>query len=277
MKTIYKYLLHGVLNFISQNTQERLGQYILNRSKGQGNGDPFTNGEYNLISKVKSQFANSNAVVFDVGANKGEWTAHFAAGMSERLMIISFEPIPETFSQLTSNLALQCFHINSKTVNAALSDSTGTTSMFVDKNNPLAGTNSLTLRNAHVYGLEQKKVEGIQLITGDDFCVDNGISHIDFVKIDTEGHECAVIRGFAKMLSQRQIDVIQFEYGGTWIDSKSHLSEIFDLFVPCGYTICRLHPNRLEIFSEYDQRQESFVFANYVAIRQELLAIYENL
>ena len=277
MMMSYKYILNCLLNLFSQEFQERLGRYILNHAKGQGNGDPVTNGEYSLISKVKSQLANCQAIVFDVGANKGEWTTHFAEGMSDQLSIISFEPIPATFLQLTSKLALQCSHICSKQVNAALSDVRGTTSMFVDISNPLAGTNSLAQRNAQVYGLYQNKIEGIQLITGDDFCSENGINHIDFVKIDTEGHECAVIRGFAKMISQRKIDVIQFEYGGCWIDSKSYLLEMFDLLSPCGYSICRLHPDSLEIFAEYDQRQETFEFANYVAVKQELLSIYENL
>lgn len=271
-----KQLFNCILNLFSKEYQERLGQFILNKARGQGNGDPDTNGEYNLITKVKTHIANNEAIVFDVGANKGEWSAHFAKGMSERLTLLSFEPIPATYSLLESNLGIQCTHIRAKAVNKALSDIRGTTSMFVDVNNPLAGTNSLTLRQAQVYGLDQKIIDGIQLIPGDDYCADNGINHIDFIKIDTEGHECAVIRGFAKMLSYRQIDAIQFEYGGTWIDSKSYLSEMFDLLLPCGYSICRLHPTRLEYFARYDQRQETFVFANYVAVKQELLHIFES-
>jgi FkbM family methyltransferase len=278
MKIILKKMISVSLDlFLSQCLQAKLGEYILNRAKGQGNDDPLTNGEYSLISRVKSNIADNNAIVFDVGANKGEWTTQFAEDMSEKLMVVSFEPIPDTFSWLTSSLSKQCTHINSKIVNAALSDNNGTISMFVDANNPLAGSNSLSLRNLKTYGLNQKKIEGIQLIKGDDFCNDNEINHIDFLKIDTEGHECAVIRGFARMLSQRAVDIIQFEYGGAWIDSKTYLSDMFDLLLPYGYLICRLHPNGLEPFAAYDQRQENFIFANYVAIKHELLPMYESL
>ena len=80
--------------------------------------------------------------------------------------------------------------------------------------------------------------------------------------------------GFKSMLSKRRIDVIQFEYGGAWIDSRSYLFQIYDLLMPYGYVICRLHSNKLEPFKCYDQREETFAYSNYVAIRRERLSLF---
>lgn len=257
--------------------QRRLGWYIFNRAMGQGNGDPTTNGEYWLIKKIKTHIGNRPAVIFDVGANQGEWTLKFVEGMSNHLDVYSFEPLPNTYACLEQNLRASNFPASVHPVNAGLGDSTGTVKMYVDVNNPTAGTNSLVQRNARAYGLSQKEVNGITVLRGDDFCADHSIDHIDFMKIDTEGYECSVIKGFVNMLRRRKIDVIQFEYGGTWIDSKTYLADIFDLMAPYEYVICRIHPSQLEVFKEYDQREETFIFANYVAIRKELLPMFDTM
>ncbi len=200
--------------------QAQLGQHLLNKARGQGDGDSTTNGEYWLTSIIKRNIAGRQAIVFDVGANRGEWTENVAAGMSDKLTIVLFEPVPETFRLLESNLVKMASPVITKAINAALSDTPGTTSMFTDVNNPTAGSNSIAARKAQIYGLFQQKIDGVALVRGDDFCEDNGIDHIDFMKIDTEGHEHLALKGFSRMLAQRKIDVIQFEYGGTWIDSK---------------------------------------------------------
>lgn len=278
MRPLVKAAFDGVVDScLSRTLQIRLGEHVLNRAKGQGDGDPQTNGEYWLASIIKAHLRTRRSIVFDVGANRGEWTAHFAEGMSDKLTIVLFEPVPKTFEQLEINLAHMTSPVATKAVNAALSDVVGTAAMYIDVRNPTAGSNSRAARKAHVYGLFQREIGGIALVTGEDFCEKNGIGHIDFMKIDTQGHECAVLKGCSKMLAQRKIDFIQFEYGGTWIDSKTDLSDAFELLNPYGYVVCRVHPKCLEVFESYDQRQETFAHANYAAVRRELLPLFAKL
>lgn len=262
---------------LPRDIQAQLGKYLLSRAKGEGNADPVSNGEYWFSSVIKSKIRDRKAVVFDVGANHGDWTVHFAAGMSDTLTIVLVEPVPETFTQLKRNLANIVSKVRTQPVNVALSDVHGTATMHVDITNPTAGTNSLVLRKASAYGLVQKELDGIALVTGDLLCEKYGIAHIDFIKIDTEGHEYAVLKGFAKMLAQRGIDIIQFEYGGTWIDSKIYLADMFELLQPRGYVLARLHPRCIEVFDAYDQREESFRYSNYVAIRREFMPLFRTL
>ena len=57
-----------------------------------------------------------------------------------------------------------------------------------------------------------------------DYIITNGIDLIDFVKIDTEGYELNVILGFEDYI--KNIKIIQFEYGGTFLDNNVKLFDI---------------------------------------------------
>lgn len=52
----------------------------------------------------------------------------------------------------------------------------------------------------------------------------NESEYMSFLKIDTEGHEYNVILGFGPKI--KQIDIIQFEYGGCYIDANVKMEHI---------------------------------------------------
>ena len=59
------------------------------------------------------------------------------------------------------------------------------------------------------------------------------LKHITFLKIDTEGHELEVLNGFAEKL--HMVDIVQFEYGGTYKDSNIKFSDVFDKLRQNGF------------------------------------------
>ena len=67
-----------------------------------------------------------------------------------------------------------------------------------------------------------------------DYCKEQNIQSIGFLKIDTEGYEYKVLKGFGDYLSI--IKYVQFEYGGTYIDSKVKLIEVVELLKKYGFT-----------------------------------------
>jgi FkbM family methyltransferase len=62
--------------------------------------------------------------------------------------------------------------------------------------------------------------------TGHDYVTNNNIDSIDFLKIDTEGDELNVLKGFDKFL--KNIKIIQFEYGGTFLDNNTKLIDVIE-------------------------------------------------
>ena len=123
--------------------------------------------------------------------------------------------------------------------------------------------------------MRQETVEKVVLRRGDSYCAENGIDHIDFMKVDTEGHEMTLFLGFAEMLTKERIDCIQFEYGPCWIDSRNFLFDAFKFFSPKGYLIGKIYPHQIGFFDLYDQGQENFAYANYVAVRKTLRQYFE--
>ena len=66
-----------------------------------------------------------------------------------------------------------------------------------------------------------------------DYITEKGIESIEFLKIDTEGHELNVLKGFEDKLNI--VRTIQFEYGGTYLDSKIKLVEVVDYLKTYGF------------------------------------------
>jgi len=236
---------------------------LLDEARGEGNDDPFTNGEYHLLSRVKEQFVSGRApVFFDVGANVGDWSRQAAAGLPA-LTLFAFEPTPRTFHALEAGrtrdprIVMSCEPI-------CLGDENGLVTLY--EGGALAGTNSIHRRSFH-----QEEEIRVPIKTGDAFCEERKIGRIDLLKIDTEGHEMAVLRGFDSMLNRGRIDILQFEYGGTWIDARTYLKDAFDFLLPRNYMVGRLHPRGIEWISSYHESEETFRHANFVAFRRSRL------
>ena len=66
-----------------------------------------------------------------------------------------------------------------------------------------------------------------------DYVVEKNLQNIDFLKIDTEGYEFAVLKGFENCLDN--IKIIQFEYGGTFIDNGVKLIDVIDYLKEKGF------------------------------------------
>lgn len=68
---------------------------------------------------------------------------------------------------------------------------------------------------------------------GKDYVTENNISFVDFLKIDTEGYEFNVLKGFDDFLEN--IKIIQFEYGGTFIDNDTKLIDVINYLKEKGF------------------------------------------
>lgn len=240
--------------------RRRVGRHLLDEARGEGNDNSFTNGEYRFLDQVKERFGSGSApIFFDVGANVGEWSRRAAEGLSA-LTLFAFEPTPGTYRVLEAGRARDprvVMHCEPM----CLGNENGFATLF--EGDSLAGTNSVHRRSFH----NGQKIR-VAIKTGDAFCEERKIKRIDFLKIDTEGHEMAVLKGFESMLTGGRIAVLQFEYGGTWIDARAYLKDAFDFLLPRDYRVGRLHPRGIEWISSYHEQEETFRHANYVALRR---------
>lgn len=54
-----------------------------------------------------------------------------------------------------------------------------------------------------------------QMRSLESFCEEHGVAHVDFIKVDTEGHEWAVLEGLRRIM-QKSRPLVIFEYGHGW-------------------------------------------------------------
>lgn len=66
-----------------------------------------------------------------------------------------------------------------------------------------------------------------------DYMIEQKITNIDFLKIDTEGFELDVLEGFESFLEN--VKIIQFEYGGTFLDNNHKLIDVIKYLEQKGF------------------------------------------
>jgi FkbM family methyltransferase len=66
-----------------------------------------------------------------------------------------------------------------------------------------------------------------------DYIAEKNIKNIDFLKIDTEGYELNVLQGFEEYL--KIVKIIQFEYGGTFLDNNLKLIDVINHLKQHGF------------------------------------------
>ena len=94
------------------------------------------------------------------------------------------------------------------------------------------------------------------------------INHIDLLKIDVEGGEMDVLLGFKSYLKNKQISLIQFEYGYINITTKVLLSDYYEFFEGLGYAIGKIYPKYVD-FRAYSFKHEDFIGPNFMAVDKE--------
>lgn len=213
-----------------------------------------TNGEAFVLSRLNHWAQGRRVAIWDVGAHNGEWS-EAAHKMVPSAAIHSFEIIPEIASTLTDS-AWRTAHA------FGLSNAEGTVDVHWNKaHNTESSINPrserLTFQESPV-NVIQCKVEPGDKKVGD-------LGFPDFLKVDTEGHEAYVLRGFSETLKSRNApSLIQFEYGETYVPSGSTLREIYSLLP--NYSIGRLYPDYVD-FKPYSYSDEHLRMGNMIATR----------
>ncbi len=250
------------LDLYCQENKPNINTYIDSASFdniGYDNCNMKTNGE----CRVATYFINQGNNVFDVGANVGEWSKHVMS-ISSNLNIYAFEPIPGVFNQLKKNLPFE--HISC--FNLALSDKASKKTFVYYKKNNTTSRLSGFFRRPIVEEKLSVAPTSIQVDTEplDSFVSTKNIASIDFLKIDTEGAELSILQGARNLLKNNQIKIIQFEYGGTYLDANTTLQEVYSLLSSYGYSIFRIIPNGIIHIRQWRDKLENYRYSNYLAI-----------
>jgi FkbM family methyltransferase len=223
------------------------------------------NGEVALMGWALDVVPEGRRVrVVDVGAYVGAWSRSLLAtaesrGRMDQIDLHAFEASRSSFEKLVKALGNRSVSLQQ----IALSDQPGTATLHIT----LPACNSF-------YEIPRDNCsptrETVAKITVDTYARQARLDRIDILKIDTEGHDLAVLNGACGMLRQGRIGVVQFEYNHCWIYARHFLRDAFDLLTPLGYRLGKLTPRGVMFCPSWDEELETFIHAQYVACSKDI-------
>lgn len=185
--------------------------------------------------------------IFDVGAHLGETVTRYRE-MYPEAEIWAFEPVPRTFSELARTTGdLPKVHLHNHALGATRSTA------YI--------TARATSGNNMIVPEPSARTKTIEVLSGDEFCAEQSIDRINYLKVDTEGHDLHVVRGFQRMLAACAIDLIEVEAGMHHGNAKHVPLERFKGYLePMEYLPFRLYEQAMEFSGRPVLRRCNVVF-----------------
>lgn len=153
-------------------------------------------------TSLTKKYVKEGDVIIDVGAHIGYYTLIFANLVSQNGRVFAFEPSPDNFKLLKKNVALNNYQ-NVTLVNTAVGNKSGHISLYLSKT-------SQADHKTYDDGNLRKSLQ-VQSTTLDDY-FSKFKGEINFVKIDVQGAEAAVIDGMRKIIKANRRIKILTEY-----------------------------------------------------------------
>ncbi|HIG21726.1 MAG TPA: FkbM family methyltransferase [Henriciella sp.] len=162
-----------------------------------------------------------DATTVDIGANFGLFGVH-AGHVAQNGKVIALEPLPSAFELLEKNIKQNGLSDRVEAVNAAVSQRGGKAKFFVATDGAFSGLRdtgrSPVLDTVTVAKVALDKCEPVQ-----------AIDQIDFLKIDTEGHEAEVLAGAHKTLERCKSALVMLEYSHKNLTAEARDSLLAEL------------------------------------------------
>lgn len=214
-------------------------------------------GEDHFINTFGVNFGKG--IVFDVGANVGNYAKKLRRSIS-RAEIYCFEPHPVTFQKLRQYTA----QLDVKLFNVGVGSAAGKLKLYDYADND--GSSHASLYKDVIEGIHKKKAveHEVEVVALDEFVDKHEIERVHLIKIDTEGHELSVLKGFERFIRAGKVDLIHFEFNEMNIASRVYFKDFWD-FLP-DYDFYRMLPDGLIPIKKYSPVScEIFAYQNIVA------------
>ncbi len=202
-------------------------------------------------------------IILDIGSHHGEFSNHLYKNYKNADYYL-FEPSLKNFNILIKKFSgIDNFNISK----LALSDQNRKSKLYFNKNG--SDQASLLKRYLNKNMINFKMSEDIEERRLDHFFrgkLKNAV--IDICKIDVEGLEMKVIKGFGRLI--KKVKLVQFEFSGANISSKVFFRDFWNFFEQNGFLIYIITPLGPKIIKEYDMSYETFRVTNYIALNKKI-------
>jgi FkbM family methyltransferase len=158
--------------------------------------------------------------VFDIGANFGYFGVLAAQQSNRNCKVVMFEANPNLISYLNKTVTVNAFLDQIKVENLAVSDKPGNVTLNILKDyiasssvHDIDKLNSYNQNGAELSIAERVSVPAISI---DEYCKNNGITAVNLIKMDIEGHEQVAYKGMKDTIKKSPAITmfIEFTKGG---------------------------------------------------------------
>lgn len=212
---------------------------------------------------IQERFAGKFKTIFDVGANIGEWSK-MTRSYQPDAEIHMFEIVPDTYKRLLRNIQID---------DNMIPNSFG----LLDKAGPVPMKHKTSYDSLSTIVTDLRLDDSIPItglaFTGDQYIESRGIEQIDYLKIDTEGAEGKVFKGFENSLRDGKVKIMQFEYSFICVLTKWMLIDSYKFLEPLGFKLGKLHKDHIE-FHDYTLLDENFKGPEYVAVHESCWDVF---
>jgi FkbM family methyltransferase len=170
-------------------------------------------GSRNVEKMTYLRLVKDGDTVFDIGANRGDFTALFSNVVGPAGAVHAFEPVLPTFSALSERIGGECRFRNVTLNHHAIGDTEGMFQIQVPAGE--FGQASLRSHTLAAWAKQERQSFDCQVLTLDSYVSQNDVKRLDFIKIDVEGAELPALRGGGQTL-ERFHPVIHCECLAAW-------------------------------------------------------------
>ena len=191
---------------------------------------------YDDVSAMLSYTANlpirQDAIICDVGANIGIYSLSYAS-LYPQARIYAFEPHPDTYDLLMRSVQLNgALAERVHPFNVGLSEAKGRARLSVPvptqhpRYDPQRNQINCGLFSLHGHGTQRVSC---QVTTLDEFVAGHRLPHVEFMKIDVEGHEYEVLKGGERTIRTYR-PVLYLEYNELTKALSRYHEDAFEMF-----------------------------------------------
>jgi FkbM family methyltransferase len=220
--------IDGMRIFLNPNPERFMDKKLLS-------GELWEHKEVDLLRRI----IKPGMTILDIGANFGYYSLLFSQWAGKNGRVIAFEPTSEYSNRLIRHIQEN----NLRNVRAeiiGLSDSNATCQISV-------GECSATIQ--WVWSMKPRTTETIQLVTLDSWWqqyIDEGNpDKLDFVKVDTDGHEPKFLLGARQVLMRHRPMILMEFFRPQYADTGYSCEQVADfLEKEWGYELCMVETGK---------------------------------
>ncbi|MGA3168256.1 MAG: FkbM family methyltransferase [Terriglobia bacterium] len=178
------------------------------------------------------RFLKPGDTVYDIGSHLGVYTVLLARVVGETGTVVAWEPHQETYEHLQENLKLNGL-TNVRAFQKAVGERDAQEKLYIGQ--VVANFSLLSGAITNPPGHGEIPYQLVQVVEGDPFAKAEGLPIPSAVKIDVEGFEYAVIKGFRRTLSDPKCRMVCLEVHPKSLPPGVKVSDITDLLKSLGY------------------------------------------